>query len=141
MTGIVGIDGLWQSCAKCKCAMWMPMPLEQSARASEKISFYCPYGHSLHYSEGESETDRLRRERDQLKQRLAQKDDEIAYQRGAKEAAERSASAMRGQVTKIKNRVGNGVCPCCTRSFTNLKRHIATKHPDYNVVPFEAKAS
>jgi hypothetical protein len=31
----------------------------------------------------------------------------------------------------LHRRVGNGVCPCCSRSFTNLKRHIRSKHPDY----------
>jgi hypothetical protein len=34
-------------------------------------------------------------------------------------------------VTKIKNRVGHGVCPCCTRSFQNLARHMASEHPTF----------
>lgn len=37
----------------------------------------------------------------------------------------------RGVVTKTKNRIGKGVCPCCNRTFVELARHIATKHPDY----------
>lgn len=32
---------------------------------------------------------------------------------------------------KTKDRVKNGVCPCCTRHFTNLERHMASKHPGY----------
>jgi hypothetical protein len=24
------------------------------------------------------------------------------------------------------------VCPCCNRSFQNLRRHMATKHPEFN---------
>lgn len=43
----------------------------------------------------------------------------------------RQLSAARGQVTRIKNRVGNGVCPCCNRSFGNLHRHMQTKHPGW----------
>jgi hypothetical protein len=27
--------------------------------------------------------------------------------------------------------VANGVCPCCNRTFQNLARHMAGKHPDY----------
>jgi hypothetical protein len=57
----------------------------------------------------DSEADRLRRERDRLTQRLAQKDDEIKGQRVLREAAERRTAAARGQITKIKNRVGHGV--------------------------------
>jgi hypothetical protein len=32
-------------------------------------------------------------------------------------------------------RIGNGVCPCCNRSFTNLRRHMTTKHPEYPKEP------
>lgn len=39
--------------------------------------------------------------------------------------------ATKGVVTKIKKRVHNGVCPCCSRHFENLQRHMQTKHPDF----------
>lgn len=32
---------------------------------------------------------------------------------------------------EIKKRVGNGVCPCCNRTFENLSRHMSCKHPEY----------
>ena len=79
----------------------------------------------------ESEADQLRRERDRLKQQLAQKDDEIRVQRDCREAAERSASARKGQITKLKKRAAAGVCPCCNRSFENLRRHIDSQHPGF----------
>lgn len=41
------------------------------------------------------------------------------------------ASYARGQLTKLKRRVSNGVCPCCNRSFADLHRHMTEKHPDY----------
>lgn len=44
---------------------------------------------------------------------------------------ERSRNAYKGQVTKVKNRVSKGVCPCCNRYFKNLHRHMENKHPDY----------
>jgi hypothetical protein len=47
-----------------------------------------------------------------------------------------SLTAQKAQTTKAKKqllRTKNGVCPCCTRSFTNLRRHMATKHPDFAV--------
>lgn len=66
-----------------------------------------------------------------LKQQLARKDDEIAAQRRLRDHAERQASARKGQVTRLKNRAAAGVCPCCTRSFENLRRHMTTKHPTF----------
>lgn len=119
-------------CAKCKTEMSLPGDLYNAARSSAKITFYCAYGHPQHFAEGPSEAELLRRERDRLQQRLAQKDDEIASQREQREAAERRAAAARGQVTKIRNRVGRGVCPCCNRAFENLSRHMASKHPQFH---------
>lgn len=124
----------WRHCCNCKTQFWLPDELNTAASASrgpKGIQFYCPYGHGQHYLIGESEEDKLRRERDRLAQRVAQRDDEIQRQREMREAAERRASAARGQVTKIKNRVGHGVCPCCNRTFENLARHMAHQHPTF----------
>jgi len=112
--------------------MWIPDALHETAdKAKGVIAFYCAYGHSQVYIKGENEETKLRRERDRLQQRLAEKDDEISRQREMREQTERRLSATRGQVTKIKNRVGHGVCPCCTRTFENLARHMTSKHPTF----------
>jgi hypothetical protein len=129
------------ACIQCKCEVWIPDALYDAAKASSKISFHCAYGHPMIFREGESEEDRLRRELQRAQQRLAEKDDAIAATREERDAAERRASAARGQVTKLKNRAAKGVCPCCSRHFTNLERHMTTKHPDFsNVVNLEKSA-
>jgi DNA repair exonuclease SbcCD ATPase subunit len=92
---------------------------------------YCAYGHGQVYVEGETEETKIRRERDRLAQQIAQSDDEIKRQRELRETAERQAAAARGQVTKLKNRASAGVCPCCNRTFSQLKRHMDQKHPDF----------
>jgi hypothetical protein len=102
-----------------------------AAKKSTEISFFCAYGHSAIFKEGETEETKLRRERDRLTQQLAEKNDEINRQRELREAAERRTSAAKGQITKIKNRVGHGVCPCCNRTFENLQRHMTSKHPTF----------
>lgn len=43
----------------------------------------------------------------------------------------RSLTAQRGATKRLSNRVKNGVCPCCTRSFHNLREHMKTQHPDF----------
>jgi hypothetical protein len=37
-------------------------------------------------------------------------------------------------------RVNAGICPCCNRHFTDLERHMKSKHVEDNVVPMKAKA-
>jgi hypothetical protein len=129
---LLGIDIIdVGACCRCKAPMFLPAELYHSAKRSPSISFFCAYGHSQHYPAGESEETKLRRERDRLAQRLAEKDDRITQLREHAQAAERRAAAARGQVTKIKNRVGHGVCPCCNRTFENLARHMANQHPTF----------
>lgn len=108
-------------CPTCGC-VYYARTLWLKERREKGTLGYCPNGHPWSYKE--SQADQLRRERDLLNQRLAEKDDEIARQR-------RELSAARGQIAKIKNRVGQGVCPCCNRTFANLHRHMHSKHPDY----------
>lgn len=107
-----------QDCINCGVRFGVPLGYTDRRRADKK-TFYCPNGHSMAYTE--SEADRLRRERDLLQQRIAQKDDEIAD-------AKRVAAAAKGQVTRLMNRAKAGTCPCCNRTFTNLAHHMASKH-------------
>ena len=118
-------------CVKCRSPVYVPNALYTAAKASPSISFYCSYGHSLHFAPGESKIDELQRELNIAKQRLAMKDDLIkAAQAEAAENARR-LSAAKGRITKLRNRAAAGVCPCCNRTFAALARHMATKHPGF----------
>jgi hypothetical protein len=113
-------------CHKCKT----PFAMEKSvydtmSRLKEGGTFHCPLGHPQHYLSGESEATKMRRERDRAVQNAAYLQDRLAQET-------RSLAATRGQITKIKNRVGHGVCPCCNRSFQKLQRHMTSKHKDYS---------
>lgn len=112
----------FRCCPKCGIEYAAPKIFMDECRANSAMFFHCPNGHPRHFTE--SEADKLRKERDRLTQRLAQKDDEI------KDLENRRRAAI-GQVTKMKNRVNNGVCPCCNRTFENLQRHMASKHPTF----------
>lgn len=45
------------------------------------------------------------------------------------------AAAERDQLAKkharLQKRIEKGVCPCCNRTFLNLQKHMATKHPEF----------
>lgn len=118
------------TCYRCKEVFGMGAETYHTLKRSH-ATFHCPFGHPQHFPEGETEEAKLRRERDQLTQRVAEWQD---YERQASkraDAAERRASAARGQVTRLKNRAANGVCPCCSRSFADLRRHMASKHAGF----------
>lgn len=105
------------------CGVWFGVPeFFDTRRQQDGKNFYCPSGHSQCYRE--SDADRLRK---QLNREIASHDQTRAH----RDDAERRVTAQKGVNTKLKKRVGNGVCPCCNRSFTNLRRHMKCKHPDF----------
>jgi predicted RNA-binding Zn-ribbon protein involved in translation (DUF1610 family) len=100
----------------------IPDWLDRQARENKR-GWYCPScGKTTVYSE--SEVQKLRRQLDAERSRTLWEQDQRA-------ATERSLAATKGQITKIKKRVGKGVCPCCNRHFANVERHMETQHPDY----------
>jgi hypothetical protein len=116
------------TCGECGICFGVPSRLAKVKRDNAG-SLWCPNGHSLIFKK--SRADELAEELSRVRQRLAEKEDDLRYQGGVREAAERSASAMRGQVTKLKKRVAAGVCPCCNRTFSALADHMAKQHPEF----------
>lgn len=137
-----------EECSACGIVYAVPEDFNVCCKRDKK-TFYCPNGHAQVY--GENEADLIRRERDRLKQILAQRDDEIcaaadrtiAY-RNAAERERRRANGYKGHAARITKRAKGGVCPCCNRHFEALQRHMATKHPtftpDCSDPPAEAEA-
>jgi len=120
----------------CSCHMHFGVPPEfkqeklDKRNIQDQRTFYCPQGHAQWYA-GETAEDKLRRENERLTQNRAFLEDQIRAEREKKDAARRQTRAFKGVITRTKNRVGAGVCPCCNRSFTSLARHMAAKHPKY----------
>jgi hypothetical protein len=107
----------------CNCGIDYMVPDWFNKRCLESgVTFYCPAGHPQVYRK--SELVKLREQIAMLEGRARHLDDQ-------RQAAERSAAAFKGEVTKLRSRVANGVCPCCHRTFVNVARHMQTKHPDF----------
>lgn len=120
------------NCPTCGVVYTCPKGMMESQRKDGRGSHYCPNGHSLSFQTTENE--RLRRERDRLVQQQAQLQDEIAER-------DRLLTAERNKAKRAEKRAKAGVCPCCTRTFTNMSRHMKTKHPEFgaaNVVKLSA---
>jgi hypothetical protein len=94
-------------------------------RREDGRTFYCPNGHSLTYR------DTLHKQLTAAQEQLARERARHDQTRAERDAIERQRRATKGQLTKVRKRVANGVCPCCNRSFADLAAHMATKHPDY----------
>jgi hypothetical protein len=121
------------------CAIWHTVPeVIYDAYSREGGFWHCPNGHQRGFRKGSDETERenTRRERDRLKQDAARLEEEI---RAARERAEKAEAATK----RLKKKAAVGSCPCCKRTFTNMARHMQTKHPEFkaeavNVVPLRA---
>lgn len=125
-------DGLFIGpCYRCKSEIWLPTPLHEAAQKSAKIGFFCPYGHEQVFAEGESEINKIRRERDMLKQQMARVEEEKWGLLAAAERAKSEAQAARRETARLKKRAAAGVCPCCKRTFGELARHMQTQHPEF----------
>lgn len=69
--------------------------------------------------------------KDQYEKKLAQEREKARKAAEARAWAEQQLATTQTKLSRLQKRVGNGVCPCCSRSFTNLKRHMTTKHPEF----------
>ena len=90
--------------------------LRQHNDGRTPVDIYCPLGHA-HVPAGKSKW---------------------ATEREAREAAEARASSLADQLDaanrearRLAKRTAKGVCPCCKRSFVNLRRHMEGQHPQY----------
>ena len=120
---------------ECTCGFIFAVPngYEQNLRRTGE-TFYCPKGHRLHFG-GETEAERLQRELDAEKRRTERAQADAIRQRDERIRAEHQLRTVKGHQTRLKKRIAAGVCPCCTRSFQNLARHMQHQHPDFPAVP------
>lgn len=93
--------------------------------------WHCPYCQCTWGYFDNNEVSRLEK---QLASEKRKKETAIRQKLLANEETQRTKNHLRAEKaakTRLKNRIAKGVCPCCTRHFTNLERHMETKHPDY----------
>lgn len=115
-------------CRNCGIKFGVPDSWD-NARRNDGKSFCCPNGHWQSYHE--TDLDRLHKilQREQAARKQAE---EHARHRTADcQHMERSRAATKGALTRTKNRIARGVCPCCNRTFRDLAQHMKHKHPEY----------
>lgn len=109
------------TCYRCGIVFAVPQYF-RTMRLDDKENFWCPNGHPQAFVKSEA---------DRLREQLTEANRRLEWERGRVKAKEKEVIAQKGQITKLKNRISKGVCPCCKRSFSDLHRHMRSKHPDY----------
>ncbi len=104
------------------------------ARRNDHGGWFCPNGHSMLFA-GESEAEKMRRERDQALQQIARAEDERAE-------TQRELELAKKREKNLTRKLAAGNCPCCKRSFANMSEHMRKQHPEFvadNVILIEKK--
>lgn len=115
-------------CARCAVIFGMPQRLNDEFRRS-RTDFYCPHGHIQGYY-GETPEKKLERQ-------LANAREDARSARASAQLERRRHAATKGELTKTRKRAAAALCPVdgCHRQIVQMKRHLATKHPDYQPTP------
>jgi len=130
---ITGID-----CSVCGMTYGLDEDFRQR-RLSDGKTWWCPNGHTQHFV-GETDEQKVKR----LEKSLDRANSATRAARDQADAAERRRRAMKGQVTRLKNKIAKGLCPVCGQEFPEVRDHMANEHPDFHdheesetVVPIE----
>jgi len=108
-------------CAACGILFALTADL-QRRRLEDGANFHCPSGHLNHYRDNEVA---------RLKKQLVEEQSRSAFFKSEKERREAQLAEAEKKERRTAVRIGNGVCPCCNRTFQNLMRHMKTKHPEH----------
>jgi hypothetical protein len=106
-----------EQCYKCGITFAMPEQFQKNCQRDGE-TFYCPNGHGQVYG------DTTRKQLEDAKKRLSQKEFELMTERNLHLATQK-------KLNNLKKRVSKGVCPCCHRQFVNMTRHMENQHPEF----------
>lgn len=127
----VGITLVTEEC--CDCHVLFAIPQEMRNRlVNDHSRFYCPNGHGQSYT-GKTDAQKERELRERAERQLEQARTRMHRAEQNAQAERRSAAAYKGQVTKLRKRVADGICPVpgCRRTFQNVARHVEGQHSKY----------
>ena len=110
------------TCGECDLEFGMPRFLYDARRIDRHI-WFCPVGHQRCFI--------AKSEVQELRELLADAQARAIHANDQKHAALAEVRKAQAKAKRVAKRAAAGVCPCCTRSFTNMARHMKTKHPDY----------
>jgi predicted RNA-binding Zn-ribbon protein involved in translation (DUF1610 family) len=99
----------------------------ETRRRDDGANVYCPNGHVWVYRGGIRE--RLQAERDQAQRERDEATIALLAERRQRQRAENDLLDKVQAEQRMAKRLHAGVCPQCGRTFAQLRRHMAAKHP------------
>lgn len=118
------------TCGSCHIPFAIPENMHEQVQQDGAL-FYCPNGHQIGYRKTENQ--KLRDDLERAQRRAIRAENEARWASALAGAERRSAAAYRGHLTRIRNKIANGVCPVagCRRHFDNVQDHIRGQHPEW----------
>lgn len=104
-----------ETCITCGITFAFPATRQRWLKQDHQ-NFYCPNGHAQHYP-AKSDAEKLR-------EQLVEKERQLGIE-------QRNRLALEQQNAQLMRRAKNGTCPCCKRTFSNMARHMQSKHPEF----------
>jgi hypothetical protein len=109
----------------CWCGLPFACPTElysaaKDGRLSNGEHLHCPIGHGISCK---TRVQELERQVAELNRICVDKDRKLTF-------ANNETAAVRRTLKRVTRRAKAGVCLECHRTFSNVARHMATKHPD-----------
>lgn len=120
------------TCCHTGCGVQFGIEADYMARLRQTHDgFYCPNGHRQHFN-AETEAERLKRQLQLTENCLTNTRNSLTHMGERARAAERSVTARKGVVTRMKRRLVAGRCICCSKQFKDLEAHMKTRHPKFD---------
>lgn len=123
--GTAEVSLVVETCPTCGCWHAFSKSLYEKMQQDSSKAVYCPNGHSWHYILS------VKEQLEEARNRARRAEARNTHLQDQYDASERSRTSLKGVITRTKNRISKGVCPCCNRYFEKLAKHIKTKHPKY----------
>jgi len=119
------VDDLYldtHECGGCGIVFAMTQDFIRERKEDHK-RWYCPNGCCRIFTSKSKEQ--------KLKEKLAKKQSELEREQSNVIHLKKTVKKVASNYQRMRDRVKNGVCPCCDRTFQNLFNHMKTKHPDF----------
>ncbi|MDZ4726173.1 MAG: hypothetical protein SH817_08445 [Leptospira sp.] len=120
-TVIISLRGI--ECCNCHAVFGMTADAKQRYERDHR-SFKCPYCFTSQSYRGKSDLELAQEALERERKKNEDKNIQLRH-------LENSLIAEKGQKTKLKKkleRVQNGLCPDCNKSFKHLAKHMKSKH-------------
>lgn len=114
-------------CCKCSFSFAVLNNVDGKWRKNHR-TFWCP---ACNCSQSYSGMSKAEKRAEEAESKLAEERRNAQRQRSRAALAESLVVAVNKQYKRIRDRVKNGVCPCCNRTFQNLAAHMKTEHKEF----------